>query len=464
VLICACGAFSLIGFPLDDVWHRLFGQDVTLWGPTHLMLIGGAAMTLVGIAVLLTEGGRARIAQGRTRAEPHWVFELRRISLTGGLLMGLSTFQGEFDFGVPQFRFIFAPMLVMLAAGVALVAARLWIGRGAALGAAVFFVLIRGGLALLVGPVLGETTPKFPLYIVAALVVELVALRIPRERPLAFALWAGAGIGTIGLAAEWAWSQVWMPIPWPATLFPEGALLGFAMAMFGALVGAWVATRLTLEPIARPPRLRTAAVVAASGIAVLTAFALYKPALHDVKVNVALTDVQRGPNRTVQADVRFDPATAPDDAEWLTATAWQGGGLVVDRLKRLGPGHYRTTEPIPVHGDWKALIRLHKGNTLNGVPIYLPEDKAIPARGVPASAHFSRTFIADHKVLQREQKTAAGWLWAIAYAVVAGIALGLLALLAWGLHRLAGGAGSGPPAQPAERRKAAPPSAVAAGR
>jgi hypothetical protein len=55
VLICACGAFSLTGFPLDDVWHRLFGQDVTLWGPTHLMLIGGAAMTLVGIAVLLVE-------------------------------------------------------------------------------------------------------------------------------------------------------------------------------------------------------------------------------------------------------------------------------------------------------------------------------------------------------------------------------------------------------------------------
>ena len=50
VIISACGAFALIGFPLDDVWHRLFGQDVTLWGPTHLMLIGGAAMTLIGIA------------------------------------------------------------------------------------------------------------------------------------------------------------------------------------------------------------------------------------------------------------------------------------------------------------------------------------------------------------------------------------------------------------------------------
>ncbi|MDO9354928.1 MAG: hypothetical protein Q7T55_14620, partial [Solirubrobacteraceae bacterium] len=31
VLIAACGAFALIGFPLDDVWHRIFGQDVTLW-------------------------------------------------------------------------------------------------------------------------------------------------------------------------------------------------------------------------------------------------------------------------------------------------------------------------------------------------------------------------------------------------------------------------------------------------
>ena len=59
VLIAAAGAFSLVGFPLDDVWHRLFGQDVTLWGPTHLMLIGGAAMTLVGLAVLLVEAGAA---------------------------------------------------------------------------------------------------------------------------------------------------------------------------------------------------------------------------------------------------------------------------------------------------------------------------------------------------------------------------------------------------------------------
>src|SRR3954470_1853885 len=31
-LIAAAGSFALFGFPLDDIWHRLFGQDVTLWG------------------------------------------------------------------------------------------------------------------------------------------------------------------------------------------------------------------------------------------------------------------------------------------------------------------------------------------------------------------------------------------------------------------------------------------------
>src|SRR5690349_14863895 len=38
LLMIASGGFALTGFPLDDMWHRLFGQDVTLWGPTHLML------------------------------------------------------------------------------------------------------------------------------------------------------------------------------------------------------------------------------------------------------------------------------------------------------------------------------------------------------------------------------------------------------------------------------------------
>ena len=33
VLILLCAVISLSAFPLDDIWHRIFGQDVTLYGP-----------------------------------------------------------------------------------------------------------------------------------------------------------------------------------------------------------------------------------------------------------------------------------------------------------------------------------------------------------------------------------------------------------------------------------------------
>ena len=55
-LIAASGLFAFMGFPLDDVWHRLFGQDVTLWGPTHLIMLGGGMLTLIGVALLFEEG------------------------------------------------------------------------------------------------------------------------------------------------------------------------------------------------------------------------------------------------------------------------------------------------------------------------------------------------------------------------------------------------------------------------
>ena len=449
VLICACGAFSLIGFPLDDVWHRIFGQDVTLWGPTHLMLIGGAAMTLVGIAVLSVEGMRSNATGEGSIQELVHTRLARAIALTGGLMLGLSTFQAEFDFGVPQFQLIFQPMLLMVAAGVGLVLARVYAGRGAALGAAVFFILLRGGLALLVGPVLGQTTPHFPLYLAEALVVEAVAVFISTKRPLAFGFASGVGIGTVGLAAEWAWSHVWMTLPWPGTLFPEAALLGFAAAVAASTLGAWIGTHLSPEPLAeRSAPLRRAAICSAMVIAALVGYGLWTAPQQGVSAQVALHDVGgKGGGREVEATVRLNPPYAAADANWFDVTAWQGGSLVVDPLERTGPGVYRTTEPIPVYGNWKTMVRFHEGNSLTALPIYLPRDAAIPVGEVPAPAHFTRSFGSEHKLLQREQKGGSPALVVLAYSTVAAITLSLLALLAWALHRLAIGM------RPAPRRR-----------
>src|SRR5437764_7464405 len=106
ILLFACASFSLLGFPLDDGWHRIFGQDVTLWGPTHLMLFGGAGMTLIGRATLLVEGQRAARAEGQQPAglPGKRLMNFQKAGLMGGFLIGMSTFQGEFDFGVPQFQ------------------------------------------------------------------------------------------------------------------------------------------------------------------------------------------------------------------------------------------------------------------------------------------------------------------------------------------------------------------------
>jgi hypothetical protein len=450
VIIAACGAFSLIGFPLDDVWHRLFGQDVTLWGPTHLMLIGGAAMTLVGAAILLREGERASAArrergEGGSR-ESTWVIQARKLSLPGGLLIGLCTFQAEFDFGVPQFRFVFAPLLVMVAAGVALVAARMWLGRGAALGAVAFFIAVRGLLSVLVGPVFGQTMPHFPLFLVEALLVEAVALFVSTRRPVAFGLVSGIAIGTVGLAAEWGWSHVWSPLPWPEALLPEGLALGLGGAMAGALIGAWIASRLLAEGSVSPRPLRIAAVAAAVFVFGAVALSLPKPPDDGVRGTVTLRDLPSEEGREVAAQIEITPPSAAADPEWLTLTAWQGGGSVIDSLREVRPGVYETNDPVPVHGNWKALIRLHQDRSLIAVPVYLPEDTAIPAKEVPALTSFTREFRSDHEILQREQKAAAPWLTAAAYIAVALIAFGFLCLLAWGLHRLgkSGGGGDAP--------------------
>ena len=69
------------------------------------------------------------------------------------------------------------------------------------------------------------------------------------------------------------------------------------------------------------------------------------------QVVVAL-DVRERQVRTAGWTVRFDPPSAVADAEWLTVTAWQGGGrLVVDRLRARGDGVYATTRPIPRRDD-----------------------------------------------------------------------------------------------------------------
>ena len=438
VLMVGCAAFSLAGFPLDDFWHRIFGQDVTLWGPTHLMLIGGASLATIAAWVLFVEGTARRGPD--VRKVP--LVRLRQAGLAGGLLVGLSTFQAEFDFGVPQFRLLFHPILLMLAAGVALVLARIRIGRGGALVAVAGYVVIRGLVTLLVGPVFGQTLPHMPLYLVEALLVEAVARRMGTDRPLAFGAVAGAAIGTVGLAAEWGWSHLWMPVEWPWSLLPEAAILGFVTAVAAGVIGGAMGHAFRDDVTTRraPRAQRPALAAAALAIVAAVAYALPVEQGDPVSARVSLEETRPAPQREVVATVRLDPADAADGAEWFNVTAWQGKGSRLVQLDEIAPGTYRTSEPVPVHGTWKSILRLHRGDSIAGVPLFMPEDRAIPAAEVPAPPRFERAFVLDKKNLQREQKEGvAGGLTTGAYLVVLAIVLALLAALTISLGRLSGG-------------------------
>jgi hypothetical protein len=437
ILIALAGGYALIGFPLDDIWHRIFGQDVTLWGPTHLMLIGGAGMTLIGQAILLREGRPVKKPRGPVK----YVTQFRQISAMGGLLIGLSTFQAEFDFGVPQFHMAFHPILIAIAASIALVAARIWIGAGAAFGAVVFFLVVRGIISLIVGPVFGETTPALPLYLGSAALVELAGLFLTRERPLTFGAVAGALVGAVGFWSEWAWSHLVMQLPWNDGFLPEALIASAVAGVAGGLIGGLLGSGLR----GKLPQLGTARLAFGAGLltilAVMATF-LITTEPDGYRATVTLTDTQGPPNREVKARVQIDPPSATEDANWVQMTSWQGGGRVIDRLERTGPGTYESTKPVAVYGDWKTMLRVHKGSSLLGIPVYMPADPAIPAPEVKAEPHFTRTFVDETKILQRELKDdVPGWIWAAASLVVLFISLSFILALAWGLGRAAGGPG-----------------------
>ena len=461
--------FALMGFPLDDVWHRLFGQDVTLWGPTHLIMLTGAAFTLVGMGILLVEGDRARRAATVGARPWRWPLAAQRaklVLLCGGLLVGISIYQDEFDYGIAQYRLLFHPAMIALGAALVLVAARMVAGRGGALGAVAFFLVLRGTLTLLVGPVLGETTGHFPLYIAEALLVEAAALAVGTARAARFGAVAGVLIGTVGTVAELGWSHVWMPVAWPVDLLPTAILVAVPSALAGAFMGTFFAGAMRGRLSGDGRRAFGGAVLAACVAAAVFA-ALLPTSVPDARAQVRLTPAGVGEDggRLVNATVRVTPPRALEDADWLRTIAWQGGGHVEGApLRRTGVGTYETTEPVPVGGTWKTAIRFHRGSEMASVVVFLPRDEAIAgADEVRASASFSRPFIADHEILQRERTSgASGFLWTAAILVVMGIVATLLLGLGVALLRLAQTREgvSGVPGEPAPVRVARRPAEV----
>ena len=469
VLIAGCSTFGLLALPLDDVWHRIFGQDVTLWSPTHFMLLGGSTLSVIGMLVLVAEGVRARHGRARTDEFSPWAWLgqvwwwVQRVALFGGMLVGLEAFLAEYDWGVPLYRQVWQPLLLAAASGFVLVAARAWAGRGGALGAWGFYVVIRGAATLM--PVLaGRSASVFPLFLAAALSVELAAVALsPRARPLAFGALAGLLCGTLGVAGEYAWSQIAMPLPWTPALIGDGLLAAVPAGVAGGVLGALLACGL--RGALPPPRVARVACMGAFAVLVAVGVNAGIRNLPQAVAHVELTEVRPEPRREALATIRLEPRDAAADANWLYVLAWQGGAgskRMVDRLEEVREGVYRSTRPIPLHGTWKVGLRYQRGRARGAVPVRLPADEGIGSDGaqlpasftdvdaatevlrseaagseLPAPGSFSRVFLDDTLIVLRETKgDVPGWVWALGIGLIAVLYMLFIAAVAAGVARI----------------------------
>jgi hypothetical protein len=416
----ALGVGALASFPLDALWHQAYGLDVTLWSPTHLMLVGGGGLATIPTWLMLVEGRPARRATLLGRG-------IAALAL-GAILVAVSCFQGEFDFGVPQFQVLYLPVLIAAAGAFTLVIARAVLGPWGAIKALVAYLIVRGGVALIVWGALHHTFPRFPLYLASAVVVEAVAAWVGTDNRLRYALASGIGIATVGIAGELAWVKLsgWGELPANDT---RVFLVVPAAALSAAVLGG---------ALSRPVGSRRAVPALAAGVAGLvlagTLLALLPRNVGEVNATIRL--IPAGQQATVA--VELAPAEAARRATAFGVVAWQGGGRVSAKLNEVGPGRYISSRPLPITGDWKTMVGLQRGDEVMAAPVYLPADPEISASAVPAVPERRVAFVRNTDLLLREQHAGPTWPSVVGYGGLAVMVTVWTGLIAFAARRLSG--------------------------
>ena len=415
------GAGGVASFPLDALWHEAYGVDVTLWSPTHLGLLAGGSFATIALWLMTVEGA--------SEAQPTRLGRAIHVLVAGATLTGMSTFQGEFDFGVPQFQAVYLPVLIMVAAGFTLVAARVALGPGGALKAVFAFLILRGTVALIVAGALNHTVPRFPLYLAAALGVEAVALVRGTEQRARFAVASGLTVATLGLAGELVWAELSGWYHPTSNLWPKVALLAPVTAVGAAVLGAALS-----QAFAPGSRLHPG-LLAGAGVAVVLALVYPLPRnVGDVEAVIRLQPV----GDRAHVEVQLVPPDAARQATVFGVSSHQGGGRVAAELEPLGAGRYRSSRPVPVTGSWKAVVGLQRGDEVMAAPIYLPADPEIGAPAVPALPERRAAFVRNTTLLLRETHPGPAWPSVVAYSALGLVSAGWVALFALAVVRLRG--------------------------
>ena len=251
LLIGVVAAAMILFFaPADELWHRFFGVDATLWGPMHL--VGLTGFGLFSFAGLVSSQIEREIADNAARQR---LFSRLSVFFAAMLLGSLVLLLAEYEFNVTQFEIYFHPMLlagltVFPLALISYLRPRLW----SATVAALIFTLVR--LALIGWltytssiDLAGQTKPAIPVLILSALAIDAM---VARKQP---GWLVGLVAGAITLIVNYFAVNLYAVMPWTADALAIGVPAGLALAALLGALAARVAEQIEPATSSQTPKL-----------------------------------------------------------------------------------------------------------------------------------------------------------------------------------------------------------------
>jgi hypothetical protein len=230
MLVAMISAALILFFaPADELWHRFFGVDATLWGPMHLVgLTGFTFFALSGMTIAWLERQLSPVEQ-----KP--LFEHLTLFFAAILLGNLMLFLAEYEFNIPQFPVDFHPLLLAALSVFPLILVGKIHPRGfAATKVVLLFTAMRLAMHLWLMTtsgmeLAGDSKPVFPMLLLTALLIDLTIKRMPT--------WLlGACAGLVTLVVGYVVNQVFPQMLWTPPVLLRGGLVGVFLAALVALL------------------------------------------------------------------------------------------------------------------------------------------------------------------------------------------------------------------------------------
>lgn len=328
----------LVAAPLDNGWHEVYGIDVTIWSPPHLLAIFGIGAAALGLAALL--------APASTRVT-HAFYPV----VLSGFLTTLLITIGEFDFNAPQYRIAYHP--VVLSAVAALVFTAASGERWRATKVALWFEVVRIAAVLFL-LLLGRSLAFVPVLLPAAVIADL----IPRDKLRGLA--TGLAVTVTVVLVNWLTLELLPGLRWPIDDLALGAPLALAAGAVSGRLGWLLGARL--DGVALTHQVRGTPRIAPAALLTIVLLLATTPALaHEVggaRGKGVIRWMPQVPEAGQPVEIRVDEVTLRSGTtpSKVRVEAWRAEHRI--KVPVAYDGSVGTAElTFPEQGSWYLFVR-----------------------------------------------------------------------------------------------------------